>query len=295
MIYNPRDIERIARDITLKLEDEIVNAGIFYRIFFRCKNNKSLNKKLMNLGENGTEKYNSEGKLLRDIIGIRINLYFAEDLELLTNFIKEKYKHSFVEETIDQNNTTEFKPTRINLIYRIPEEYSTEFREVVKDQRIDSTYELQLRTIFSEGWHEVEHDLRYKCKDDWHDYPELSRTFNGILASLETHEWSIIQLFERLSYSHYKAGKIRTKLRIRFEDLIITKRLSSLLESDDSFKKDFFKLDRNTIVFFLLKNKLHFPTTLENIIYLINHFFIRNKAVSEITPEVLIENFKRLK
>ena len=25
---------------------------------------------------------------------------------------------------------------------------------------IDNTYEIQLRTVLSEGWHEVEHDLR---------------------------------------------------------------------------------------------------------------------------------------
>lgn len=297
-MYNTTDIERIARDISCKIEEEISNAGIFYRIYFRCKERKSLIRKLTLLDNNGNPKYSPEEKLLRDIIGIRINLYFAEDLEILTAFIKEQYSKFFVEETIDQNATTEFKPTRINLIYKIPEEYLMEFKEVVRDNRIDATYELQLRTVFSEGWHEVEHDLRYKCKDDWSDYPELSRTFNGILASLETHEWSIIQLFERLSYSHYKSGNIsamiRTKLRIRFEDLSINDNLKNILISEESFKKDFFKLDRNSIIRFLLRNKIRFPPSLENMLFLINYFFIKNNEVVKITPEILLNQFKEI-
>ncbi len=200
MNYNPRDIERIAKSVASEIEDEIAKAGIFYRIFFRCKDQKSLSRKLDSKTKEGEAKYNGTSKFLRDIIGIRVNLYFVDDLNIVTNYIKEKYQSRFLEETIDQNKATEFKPTRINIIYSLQNDYKTEFREVVPDVRIDSAYELQLRTVFSEGWHEVEHDFRYKCSDDWTLYPDLSRTFNGILASLETHEWSTIQMFERLSY-----------------------------------------------------------------------------------------------
>lgn len=127
------------------------------------------------------------------------------------------------------------------------------------------------------------------------EYPELSRAFNGILASLETHEWSIIQLFERLSYSHYKEGNIsamvRTKLRVRFEDLILSDKLSRSMESDETFKKEFFKLDRSNVINFLLRNKITFPPNLENIIYLVNYFFIKNETGKNITPKILIDNF----
>ncbi len=298
MIYKTRDIERIARSILNQIEIDLMHAGIFFRIFFRCKNEKSLDKKLSIKNENGSLKYDSKEKLIRDIIGIRINLYFLEDLDIITKFFKEKYIPQFVEETIDLNTTTEFKPTRVNIIYRIPEEYLSEFTEVIKDSRVDSTFELQLRTIFSEGWHEVEHDLRYKCQKDWDDYPDLSRTLNGILASLETNEWSMIQLFERLSYSHYKNGNvsamIRTKLRIRFDDYSISDKLTMLLGKEETFSKDFFKLDRNLIVNFLLRKKIHFPYSLENMIYLINFVFIKCNAVLQITPKILLEDFEKI-
>ena len=46
--------------------------------------------------------------------------------------------------------------------------------------RIEPTFKIQIRTVFSEGWHEVEHDLRYKCKDDWEGCELYSHTLNGI-------------------------------------------------------------------------------------------------------------------
>mgnify|MGYP001254053229 CR=1 FL=1 len=295
MIYNPRNIERIARSVASEIEDEISKAGVFFRIFFRCKEAKSLNGKINSLTDTGEIKYDGKIKFLRDIIGIRVNLYFVDDLTIVTNYIKEKYRSRFIEETIDQNKATEFKPTRINIIYSLPNEYQAEFREVVLDTRIDAVFELQLRTVFSEGWHEVEHDFRYKCSNDWLLYPDLSRTFNGILASLETHEWSTIQMFERLSYSHYKSGDIsamlRTKLRIRFTDFKLSKELQNIIESEEGVLKELFKLDRNNVVMFLLVNRIGIPSNLENIVYLINYFFIKNDAISAITPDELTSDF----
>jgi putative GTP pyrophosphokinase len=298
MSYNPRDIERIARSVASEIEDEISKAGIFYRIFFRCKDQKSLDRKLSSKTYDGQAKYDGTSKFLRDVIGVRVNLYFADDLSIVTSYIQNKYQSRFLEETIDQNTTTEFKPTRINIIYSLPNAYQAEFREVVPDVRIDSTFELQLRTVFSEGWHEVEHDFRYKCSADWSLYPELSRTFNGILATLETHEWSTIQMFERLSYSHYRSGDIsamiRTKLRIRLSDFKLSESLHKIIETEDGLQKEFFKLDRNAVVSFLLENKIEVPPNLENIIYLINFFFIKNSAISDITPNELIDSFSKL-
>ena len=278
-----------------KLKMKFQRQEFFFRIFFRCKEAKSLNGKINSLTDTGEIKYDGKIKFLRDIIGIRVNLYFVDDLTIVTNYIKEKYRSRFIEETIDQNKATEFKPTRINIIYSLPNEYQAEFREVVLDTRIDAVFELQLRTVFSEGWHEVEHDFRYKCSNDWLLYPDLSRTFNGILASLETHEWSTIQMFERLSYSHYKSGDIsamlRTKLRIRFTDFKLSKELQNIIESEEGVLKELFKLDRNNVVMFLLVNRIGIPSNLENIVYLINYFFIKNDAISAITPDELTSDF----
>lgn len=298
MNYNSREIDRIAKEITEMLEEDIQWSGIFFRIFSRCKSEASLNRKLDTKTSDGKIKYNGSEKHLRDIIGIRINLYFIDDLEILTWFFKRKYSALFVEETIDPISTTEFKPSRINLIFRIPEKFKDEFRSKIKDIRIDDTFELQLRTVLSEGWHEVDHDMRYKCPTDWDDYIELSRMFNGILASLETNEWTIIQLFDRLSYSHYKNGNIsamvRTKLRIRFDDVLIDNALYSNIKEDIEFQRNFFKLDREDLINYFIKKRFPFPPSLTNVIFLINFKFIKNHKITDITPALLIQQFKTI-
>jgi putative GTP pyrophosphokinase len=296
MKYRPNDIDRIAKLITQRVEEDFANSGIFYRIFFRCKSSGSLNEKLETKNLDGSLKYDGRNKFLRDIIGIRVNLYFVDDLEIVTEFIQSKYKSLFEEETIDENNTTEFKPTRINLIFKVPTEFLSEFRGVIKDQRIDSTFELQLRTVLSEGWHEVEHDLRYKCQSDWDPYPEMSRMFNGYLAALETQEWSMLQLFNQISYNHYKndnlSALIRTKLRIRFTDDESTPRVASLIQDSDAFRREFFKLDRGRIIRLLLNGTHPFPLSFDNIIYLINYCFIRDENILASTPEFILSSLK---
>ncbi|HEY8781437.1 MAG TPA: hypothetical protein VIM16_07485 [Mucilaginibacter sp.] len=299
MNYQTSDYQRICRTTLGIIEEDLIKTGIFYRIYFRVKSSKSLSKKLESENSDGTAKYNEEAKLIRDLLGFRINLYFVDDLEILLNHFKNKYAANFLEEAIDIQTSTEFKPTRVNLIFRLPSEAMTEFNSINRDKRVDSTFELQLRTIFSEGWHEVDHDFRYKSPDDWLSYNSLSRTFNGILAALETHEWSIIKLLEELSYSHYKTGNysamIRMQLRIRTENVHLTETLTDAIKRESSFIKSFYKIERNTVINFLLTHDVAIPFTVDNLIYLINYFFIKNKKVLSLTPSILLKQFQEIK
>jgi putative GTP pyrophosphokinase len=288
----------MANVLSEEIGSELEKAGLFFRVFWRCKESRSLERKLQTLDENGIKKYDAVGKRLRDVIGIRINLYFVDDLELATAYVQEKYAHLFAEETIDLNTTTEFKPTRTNLVFHIPDKYQDEFRRVVTDNRIDATFELQLRTIHSEGWHEVEHDMRYKCQDDWVPYPEMSRMFNGFLAALETYELSMVHFFEKIAYEHYKnenmSAFILNKLRIRFTETLLPAELLQALHAEASFTRDLFKIERHRVIRRLLKHRLPFPLTLANVIFFINFAFIHNEEVSRITPTLLKDALREL-
>jgi putative GTP pyrophosphokinase len=294
MSYLPRDLQRAAKNISAEIEDILIQSGMFYRIFYRCKTSDSLISKLSLLSESGDFKYDGEKKTLRDVIGIRINLYFVDDLEIITNHIKEKFTDSFKEETIDLKQTTEFKPTRVNLIFALPAHLAKEFNDVIPDSRVEATYELQIRTVFSEGWHEVEHDLRYKCANDWVEHNDLARTFNGILASLETQEWAMLKIMDELSYKHYKvknlSALVRTKLRIRTTDYIVSQDVQDCI--DDNFIRIIFKLDRSSVMKFLLRSSIRIPFKLDNLIWLINYFFVKNDFLLGKTPQHLIEEFK---
>ena len=113
---------------------------------------------------------------------------------------------------------------------------------------IDNTFEVQLRTVLSEGWHEIDHDLRYKCRSDWEGHNDLERVFNGVFAGLETSDWSNLMVFEKLSYRHYKDSKweamFRTKFRVRLKDSILQDKLKSILNSDKAIGKSLFRVER---------------------------------------------------
>lgn len=294
MDYNPRDLDRIARDISGMLENDISRIGIFYRIFYRPKPFKSYLRKVNSIDDEGEPKYDGRNKWLRDIIGLRITTYFADDLEILYKYFTKKFQ--LLEETVDRNNETEFKPTRTNLIFRIPSQYLKEFDEVMPDKRVDSSFELQLRTVLSEGWHEVDHDLRYKCKNDWENYADISRTFNGLLASLETNDWSILKLFEHLSYQHYRnnswSAMVRTKFRIRLIDFEVDPALHEILNAQSEISKELFRIGRDEVIVFILQNYIPIPLTLNNLLFLINHFFIKDIRIQQIIPEVINEQLK---
>lgn len=287
-MYLARELNRVTKEISSLIEDDLIRAGIFYRIIARTKSEISTKEKI------SLKKYDGKITFLRDMIGVRINLFFADDLRLIHEFLKSNYL--FVEETVDQNLETEFKPTRVNLIFRIPDQLRKEFSDIVKDKEVDRTFEVQLRTILSEGWHEVDHDLRYKCPDDWNDHKDLSRFFNGILASLETSDWSIINLFESISYRHYKnfnlGAMFRTKLRIRISENQISPGLNEILLKDRKLQKLFYKIDRSKFIETMLRDNYLFPLKIDNLIFLLNDLYIKDEAIIALMPNGLINTFK---
>jgi len=289
-MFQKRSLERISKNTVSIIDDELSRVGLFFRIFSRVKTTKSTQKKIDSKGEN---YYDGKAKYLRDIIGIRVILYFPDDVSIVVNSLKRFF--SIVEETIDENEETRFAPTRINLVFRLPSEYIKEFTEITADSIYDSTFELQIRTILSEGWHEVDHDLRYKCTDDWKTNNDLSRNFNGILASIETSEYTILRLFEQLSYRHYKdkniTAMIRTKFRLRFSENMISSDLEKLLT--DEFIKNIFKLERNVVLECLCREKYLIPQTMENFIYVLNYCFIKDERVLKRTPELVLQELER--
>lgn len=288
-MYQVRSLDRICKNVVTSIDDELSRAGIFFRIFSRVKTSTSMNKKFKS---KGIDYYDGEKKYLRDIIGIRVILYFSDDVQIVYNRLKDFFE--FVEETIDNHDETKFAPTRINLVFRLPGDSKKEFSDIIGNPKVDSTYEVQLRTILSEGWHEVEHDLRYKCPEDWSKSIDLSRNLNGILASLEISEYSILRLFEQLSYRHYKSkdyvAMFRTKFRLRFVNYEISEELMEYL--DNGLMREIFKIDRLKVINFLFESNILTPITMEALIFIVNYKFIKNKNIITITPDELINELK---
>ena len=164
--------------------------------------------------------------------------------------------------------------------------------------KIDDTYEIQIRTILSEGWHEVEHDLRYKCQQDWNEHLEESRLLNGIYATLESSEWSMLTLFDRLAYAQYKKGAwnamMRNKMRLRFADKGFSKEIIEFLSKNKDLAKKFFRVKRSFILKNIMEKKFSYPLTYDTVLHLLNHIEVKNKKLADLELPVLRSDMELL-
>ncbi|GAB6392664.1 MAG: ppGpp synthetase [Treponematales bacterium] len=267
--------------------------GLFYRVFSRAKSDISIKTKI-------SIKNYSNGKKMQDLIGLRVVLYFKDDVDICRKIIENSFSVNNISE--DQHDTTTFSPTRLNIVCNMPTDISQQIPEKYWDDNpIDRTFEIQVRTIFSEGWHEVEHDLRYKCEYDWDACPDMSRTLNGIFATLETCDWSILQIFDKLAYQMYKnqnwTAMIRNKFRLRFMKNTMSENIRSLLDNEkNNISKTIVRIERTQLMLFLSDpNTIVIPVTMDNIIYIINALFIHDSSLNALTPAKILEETKRYK
>lgn len=303
---NPQiNLTPIVKDIRLEIEQRLEALGLFCRIFARGKSLPSIEHKLQ-------VKVNDykDGKKMQDIIGIRIVLYFADDVDVvyqlmkdLPNYVDESNSEKEVEQLDKELSLKKigklydklFMPERLNLIFRMSDEdserldmalYNCSFKDL-----IDNTYEVQIRTIFSEGWHEVEHDLRYKCGGEamWSYCREESRLLNGIYASLEATEVSMMSLFDRMAYKNLKhkdwEALMRNKFCIRFEDGNLSEKVRDILAADDSsLGKAIYKYRRGDLFQLLRLLPRRLPRKMDNFVFLINRAKMKDQRLLSMEP-----------
>ena len=278
-------IDIIAENIKDDLTEALNRCGLMFRLFYRVKTLSSIQHKMSFKGD----KYRSSQAKMQDMIGFRIVLYFPDDVDLVALYFSCK---DVVKRSVDVPDPSTFRPQRLNLTRNIPDQYVEDFKRNLPAEYapyIDSTYEIQIRTVFSEGWHEVEHDFRYKCKEDWVGYEFYSRTLNGVIATLENAEWSMRALFHEMSHKNYQDGNyramLRNKLRIRLKDEDFSPEVSAYLHKNPQVAKDFLKIDRMVFVLMLMNHKEHIELTYDNIMFLVNRIELNNQEFKNLEGE----------
>ncbi|MGI2171951.1 hypothetical protein ACROAE_17475 [Shewanella sp. MF05960] len=279
--------EVILKIITETISNKLSDVGLMFRIFSRAKDEESIKRKIDSEPEYG------KSKKLQDLIGVRIVLYFNDDIDTVRDIISNEFEERENDVSIDKNKNDEFKATRFNIVYTLGEELEKRLNIGDRKHIIDSTFELQIRTIFSEGWHEVEHDLRYKCKGDWDGFDNESRLLNGVYATLETSEWTMIKIFEEVAYSHYKSkdwpAMFRQKFRLRFTDDTISPEIREIFKNDNELVKRFFRIDRIKLIKDMSRRGYFFPMSIQNIIFFANISIIQNEDINKLVPPIMIE------
>lgn len=277
-----------AENLRREVEQILQRVGILCRVFARGKESQSLSEKLAR--EPG--KYTLGGKLIQDAIGIRVAVYFAEDVDIVAKLLEKEFRHKIDSSTVDLPKNDQFAVTRHNLVFEVPEDFREDMRRSIGTSPVDMTFEVQLRSILSEGWHEVEHDLRYKSRDNWERQDDLSRALNGIIATIETSEWTMRKIFDDLAYRNYKGGRwaemLHNRMRMRTSPQL-SLQICSLFNEDTELAKAVFRIERSKLIFFLNKIRPTLPLTLDNIVYAWNRLELSDERISRLTPSFVAE------
>lgn len=282
------EINNVKMSLLNTLVTKLNNAGIYFNSTSRIKSESSLLHKL----ETGKYSMQEGGRKIQDIIGIRINLFYLEDMDICEKILEETFLLDNWSKTKNEEN--KFEAQKCNGVFRIPSKYLRNIPASVWNKPFDQTFEVQLRTVLFEGWHEIEHEMRYKYKlgsdsketDLWTGHEDLSRVMNSIIANLELCGWSIMQIFNSIHDSQYKEknweNAIRSKYRLRITQDPLKPELREYLDNNPDIVAQFHTVSKRELVDILLNKKYHKELTPDRVIYLINKEIVHNEYISRL-------------
>ena len=137
----------VEQDLKRIISDRLEQCGLYFRCFSRIKTAASMASKFEMKDYGGSRK-------LQDLIGVRINLYFDDDVDICREIMVRTF--DVIEWSTSKREEDEFKPAKLNGVFRLPEYLKVQISPETWDMCIDDTFEIQIKTMFFEGWHEVE-------------------------------------------------------------------------------------------------------------------------------------------
>ena len=197
------DLMEIAADYDAKREDEylhiihnyIAQISTFKNVHsyrYRIKRTDSLVAKIIRKSAEKNTRITCQNyfKEISDLLGIRILYIFKDEYWPVHVQIMDAYKDQMAESIHLKLRDGDDEKTYEAMLrsYDIKVEKKTDYRSIhytiyanANDVKNSPKLEIQTRTIFEEGWSEINHKLVYKRGS--FDHPHLERT-SGILSEL---------------------------------------------------------------------------------------------------------------
>lgn len=309
----------IASNIEARISAVLDKTGMYYRIFSRQKSEDSIIKKL----ESKKCEYSEDGKKMQDFVGIRVVFYFKDDIDIFLNILRSWDSYDTANESnsnLELSNLENdikssglqnlqnlipltdkvFMPERLNLVMKM-DPYETElFLDLMSVQTnynsklIDNTYEIQLRTVLSEGWHEVEHDLRYKTRKEswWNECQEESRLLNGIYAALISNESQLASIVDEIAYKAYHNREWDTMIRFHFrrrtKECKLSANISAYLDANrENVAKKIYRFNRRLLVEILNRISIKVDITTDLITFIVNRAVIKDSNLLIMEPTLV--------
>ena len=184
--------ERVKRTIHKSLETKLNDSGVMALVTSRVKDAGRLKEKLID--RDNEKKYKCKEDIYSDIvdlIGLRIALYFPNDIGRVESLIKNGFSVIKIKTFPEDRKGNDIYTNRFEGYsarhYRIEYEYEERIHKV----------EIQVASLLMHAWAEVEHDLAYKQKKgkvSFDEYEALDE-INGLVIAGEIS----LQRLQRLS------------------------------------------------------------------------------------------------
>lgn len=143
-----------------RLEDfvkKIVLGERVDRVSARAKSPERFLEKAQKRNDDGTLKYPYPLVEIQDIIGVRVIVFYLEDVDRVKNKLNS-WLRSIEERSVSPADDRAFSYFGHHSVMYIPDECRREC-ELAGDIKF---FELQIKTMFQHAWSEAEHDLLYK-------------------------------------------------------------------------------------------------------------------------------------
>lgn len=270
------------------LKEKLDNFGIYYRIFSRVKTGASIENKL------SQERYvKNPDKKIRDLFGVRIILYYQDDIPVCQKIFNDMLMN--IRWKASESDTNTFDAMKNNGTFELPGFIRQIVMPELEGLRIEPTFEVQLRTVFFEGWHEAEHDMRYKELEIWKELPKEARKLNSILATLEMCDQYMVTLFDDVGHDFYKKEDWGQMIRYRYRLKTLSGNLDERLaeQMNQELAKKIFKWDKGDFIDKVLELGLNRLDS-NHIVYLGNESLkdteVYNPQIYQIFQQIKKEN-----
>lgn len=215
-----------------------------HSVRWRIKDPKHLIRKIIRKRAIGASKYMDISKenyheVVTDLIGIRAIHLFKEDLRIIDSEIRSSWDIReiptiYIREGDDKNILIDAQhEVEIHEFgYR-----SAHYLIESKPSRQSVVAELQVRTIFEEGWSEIDHNLRYPDHSDNPDLKSVLTLFNRIAGSADEIASFTLRLKESIENTNIRLGELTTEAeQAKTERDASFARIDSILKEQDNHK-----------------------------------------------------------
>lgn len=178
----------LAERLSNHLLDNLQDMPRIDRVAARAKSPDRFLAKAAKAREGGGLKYSHPFEQIQDLVGARIIVFYARDVQAVAETIERYYRHIENKDLIPESEA-EFGYFGKHFILSMPADVID--HDTDRD-KIPNFFELQIKTLFQHAWSEANHDLAYKPDEPLTPLQKRQVAFTAAQA------WGADQIFAQL-------------------------------------------------------------------------------------------------